>query len=637
VSDRSEDKERLMETRDRLTLEELLTAFDEHLRRTHGVCPGTRRDYARFVRAFVRTVFADGPVGVAEIHARDVVEFVAALTCRYRPGTVELAVSALRSFFRFLRAEGLPEDRLWDRLWDAVPMVPHRRTGLVRHLEPGRVERLIASLDSSSPRGLRDRAIILCMARLGLRASEVVRLRLEDVDWGNATVRIRARKTGHGALLPLPGEVGSALAGYLQHARPETRARQVFVLHRQRVGAPISGSIVGRAVDNAVRHAGMPAPMRGANLLRHSLATDLLDHGAGLPEIADLFGHSSLATTRIYASVDVAALREVATSVAAGDVMTGSMIALVGDDIELRRGLGYRSPSQERALRAFAGCLDRERHGGPIPLELSLDWAASTASEDPCNPARRLTTVRGFLRHLSALDGLTEVPTPGLLGPTGHRTPPHVYSDQEIANLLHAADGPAPAGGLRPRCYATLFGLIACTGLRISEALTLACGDVDLTGGMLTVRAGKRGRTRLVPLHPSALAPLCDYAAEREQRYGPPGDGEAFFRIDRSDRVSYNAANSTFIVLRRRLGWAADGRTRAPRVHDLRHRMVVRRIQAWHADGVDVDRKIAVLATYLGHVEVRDVYWYLSAVPELMSIVADRFEAFAEHAAEGVS
>lgn len=211
-------------------------------------------------------------------------------------------------------------------------------------------------------------------------------------------------------------------------------------------------------------------------------------------------------------------------------------------------------------LRAFARYLDREGHDGPIPLESSLDWASSTASPDPYNPSRRLTTVRGFLRHLSALDGATEVPAPGMLGPTGHRTPPHVYSDREIADLLRAAAGLVPAGGLRPRCYATLFGLLACTGLRISEALALSCADVDLAGGILTVRAGKRGRTRLVPLHPSALAPLADYAAERERRYGPPGDDAVFFRTDRSDHISYNAANHTFTVLRRQLGWTAAGR-----------------------------------------------------------------------------
>jgi integrase/recombinase XerD len=191
-------------------------------------------------------------------------------------------------------------------------MVAHRPAGLVRHLDPGRFGQLIASLDCSSPRGLRDRAIILCMARLGLRASEVVELRLEDLDWRNAVVRVRARTTGHGALLPLTAQVGTALAGYLQHGRPDTPVRQVFVLHRLRAGAPISSSIVGRAVGSALRRAAIDAPIRGANLLRHSLATDLPGHGASLPEIADLLGHSSLATTRIYASVDVAALREVA-------------------------------------------------------------------------------------------------------------------------------------------------------------------------------------------------------------------------------------------------------------------------------------------------------------------------------------
>jgi integrase/recombinase XerD len=304
----SEDKEQLMASGDRLTREEVLAAFDEHLRRTRGVCVKARRNYARFVRAFLQEVFPDGPVEAARIQAREVVGFVGGLTGRYQPRTVELAASSLRSFFRFLRAEGLCQDRLED----AVPMVPHRPAGLVRHLEPGRLGQLIASLDSSSPRGLRDRAIILCIGRLGLRASEVVELRLEDLDWRNAVVRVRARKTGHGALLPLSGEVGAALSDYLQHGRPGTAARQVFVLHQLRPGEPISSSVAGHAVDNALRRAGMAAPVRGANLLRHSLATDLLDHGASLREIADLFGHSALATTRIYAAVDIAALREVA-------------------------------------------------------------------------------------------------------------------------------------------------------------------------------------------------------------------------------------------------------------------------------------------------------------------------------------
>jgi integrase/recombinase XerD len=297
-----------MEPRDRCLPEELLAAFDVHLCRTRGVCEGTRSNYVRYAGAFLEAVSAGGAVDIAAVGAGDVAAFTGDLARRYQPRTVELAASALRSFLRFLRAAGLRGDRLED----AVPMVPHRSRGLVRHLEPGRLDQLIASLDSSSPRGLRDRAIIVCMARLGLRASEVVRLQLEDLDWRNATVRVRARKTGHGALLPLTAEVGSAVADYLRHGRPDTPSRQVFVLHRLREGAPVSGSIVGRAVDNALRRAGMDAPVRGGNLLRHSLATDLLGAGASLQEIAGLLGHASPETTRIYAAVDIAALREVA-------------------------------------------------------------------------------------------------------------------------------------------------------------------------------------------------------------------------------------------------------------------------------------------------------------------------------------
>jgi integrase/recombinase XerD len=297
-----------MESWDRWSVDGLLGGFDEHLRRTRGVCAGTRRNYTKFVRAFLAGVSDGGVVDVSAIAPAQVFEYVGVVTRTYRPRTVEGAATSLRSFFRFLRVEGLRDDRLED----AVPMVPHRPSGLVRHLDPRRFEQLIASLDSASPRGLRDRAIILCMARLGLRTSEVVRLRLEDIDWVNTTVRVRARKTGHGALLPLSDDVGAALAEYLQHGRPDTAAREVFVLHQLRVGAPISGSIVGRAVDNALRRARITAPMHGGNLLRHSLATELVVRGASLREIADLYGHSSLATTRIYAAVDVAALREVA-------------------------------------------------------------------------------------------------------------------------------------------------------------------------------------------------------------------------------------------------------------------------------------------------------------------------------------
>lgn len=281
------------------TTEAALAAFDTHLRRARGVCAGTRANYSRWVRAFLDGRFPDGHVQVHDLVARDIVEFISVASRRYQPRSLELLATSLRSFLRFLRAQGLGPAGLEE----AVPMMPRRRSGLVRHLDSAAFSDLMASLGTSSARELRDRAVILCMARLGLRASEVCRLRLDDIDWRQGVISVRSRKTGHGAQLPITPETGRALAEYLQHGRPETSAREVFVLVRQRLGAPISGSIVKGAVERALAQAGIQAPTRGGNLLRHSMATELLARGVGLVGIADVMGHSRLATTRIYAAV----------------------------------------------------------------------------------------------------------------------------------------------------------------------------------------------------------------------------------------------------------------------------------------------------------------------------------------------
>jgi site-specific recombinase XerD len=287
----------------------VIVAFDDHPRRARGIGSSARQSCSRFAREFLEVVLGDGPVDLTRPGVPDVVGYVTEATARYRPSAVQLLTTALRSFLRFVRSEGLREDRLEE----AVPMVSRRRlASLPRHPGAAGFARLIASLDSSSPQGLRDRAILLFAARLGLRASEVACLGPGDLDWRSGTVRVRTRKTGHGALLPLPHEVGEALAAYLERGRPASEDRHLFLLHRQHAGAPIDRHVASDAVRRALRRAGIDAPAHGTNLLRHSLATDLLAHGASLRQIAGLFGHRALSSTQIYAKVDVAALREAA-------------------------------------------------------------------------------------------------------------------------------------------------------------------------------------------------------------------------------------------------------------------------------------------------------------------------------------
>jgi site-specific recombinase XerD len=299
------DKEEQVALDSGWTTTEVLAAFDDYLCRARGVCAGTRGNYVRWVREFLDVRFPDGRVEVEVLGSREVIEFISAASGRYQPRTLEGVATSLRSFFRFCRAQGLGSEGLED----TVPMVPHRRSGLVRHVDSRTFNEFIASLYTASTR---DRSMILCMARLGLRVGEVCRLRLDDLDWRQGVISVRTRKTGRGARLPITSEVGNSLVKYLQHGRPETAAREVFVLNHQRPGEPVSGSVVGRVVQRALERAGIEAPTRGGNLLRHSLATDLQAKGVSLVDIAGLLGHSCLATTRIYAAVDVEALSEVA-------------------------------------------------------------------------------------------------------------------------------------------------------------------------------------------------------------------------------------------------------------------------------------------------------------------------------------
>ena len=313
--------------------------------------------------------------------------------------------------------------------------------------------------------------------------------------------------------------------------------------------------------------------------------------------------------------------------------MTPGYLPLVEDYLTLRRAHGFAVERPGWLLRDFARCADGLAHPGPITVDLAVRWALSQRAGGPANAARRLGVVRQFARHRAALDPATEIPPADVLGrPTG-RPQPHIYSEEEIAALLQACRQLPPRDGLRPVTYVAFFALLASTGLRLSEACRLGRRDVDLPTGLLTVRAGKFRKARLVPLHPTGVQALARYAARRDAcRTAPPS--ECFFRTDHTPALTRPAVEQTFRQLRDRLGWSAPGRTRRPRIHDLRHTFAVRRLLRWAHDGLALEGQMLALATYLGHAKVTDTFWYLSAVPELMAITAQRFERFARREQE---
>lgn len=299
-----------MRTQDLWTLDALIEAYKQHQRRTRGLREQTLHGYEQFIRLFACAALEDDPIDLRRLSPSDVVEFVASIRGRFSPRSMKTVRTALRSFFRFLRFEGLCDKRLEA----AIPAVAHwRLSALPRCLSDQQLGQVLASFDVSTPCGYRDRAIVLCLSSLGLRPREVADLRLEDIDWRGGTIHLRARKTRQGAVLPLPREAGSAIVTYLRQERPRTKERRVFVQHHaSRRGEPISSHAVSAVVVRALRRAEVEPPIAGAYVLRHTLASRMVRRGASLKEIADFLGHRCLDTTAIYAKLDLPALREVA-------------------------------------------------------------------------------------------------------------------------------------------------------------------------------------------------------------------------------------------------------------------------------------------------------------------------------------
>ena len=287
--------------------ESCVQAYELHLQQTRGLAPASIATYLPFVRNFLRHRFDPGPVALSSLSADDVVRFVRHMAPDMSPKRAKCMATALRSFLRYacLLGETGPE------LVAAVPVVASwSMPQIPRGISPDQVSKLLAGIDRGSATGRRDHAILMLLARLGLRASEIGLLELDDIDWTGGTLRLRV-KGGRRKAFPLSEEIGEAIADYLRHGRPPCQSRRVFLRARAPIEGVRSGSI-SSIVRRAIKRADVDAPTCGAHQFRHGLATEMLNGGASLGEIGDVLGHSHPDTTRIYAKVDLEALRPLA-------------------------------------------------------------------------------------------------------------------------------------------------------------------------------------------------------------------------------------------------------------------------------------------------------------------------------------
>ena len=295
----------------------------------------------------------------------------------------------------------------------------------------------------------------------------------------------------------------------------------------------------------------------------------------------------------------------------------------LADYLKLRRQLGYKLKEAEFLLRNFVHFIEQEGTG-VITAKLAVRWAARPNIK-PAQSGSRLSVVRRFAAYVSAHDARTEVPAQKLLPYHLCRRDPYHYTDEDVQRLINAARQIDRSGQIKGPTLATLFGLLAVTGMRVGEALALDCRDVDLKRALLTVRLAKGNKSRIVPLHSSTVVALRHYASIRDGVY-PQRATPSFFVWDGGDSLVYDSVNRWFLLVACQVGLRKPGDRRGPHVHDLRHYFAIRTLLNWYQSGADVEAHLRELATYLGHVHVRDCYWYLSAVPELLKLATLRWE-----------
>jgi site-specific recombinase XerD len=289
-------------------VESCVQEYEEYLREARALAEATIVNYVPFIKDFLEDCFGDGRVGLSHLRAGDVVRFVQRQAARLHLKRAKLMTTALRSFLRYACYRG---DITLD-LAAAVPVVANwSMPSIPRAIPPEQIRQLLASIDRRTAVGRRDYAILLLLARLGLRSGEVAFLELKDIDWNTGQLCVRGKSGQHNGL-PLPTDVGKAIAAYLRYGRPHSTSRRVFL----RAKAPVTGfrgaSGVGSIVRHALQRAGIDAPTMGAHQFRHGLASEMLRHGASLGEIGELLGHHHPQTTTIYTKVDIKALRTLA-------------------------------------------------------------------------------------------------------------------------------------------------------------------------------------------------------------------------------------------------------------------------------------------------------------------------------------
>ncbi len=633
-----------------------LSRFSEYLGSLRGFENSTIRSYTRYLKNFLNHIgYDENPKAQTTLTSRQIEDFLCIWGKRLNRYSLQHMVGYLRTFLRFQYEHGVLGTPLHTVI--DTPRV-YRLEQLPRSLSWETVNALLLSIDLTCADGIRDYTLLFLMATYGLRSCEVVSLTLDDIDWRAATIRIPQLKTHNSLILPLTDAVAEVLIEYLKKSRSKLSYRELFLRLRAPYG-PLKPTAVGEILQHRIRSSGLDIPFKGAHCIRHSYAMHLLRQGISVKSIGDLLGHRNAESTCVYLRLATEDLGGVALPVPQGGepdlkIHMGNRVRQKGNRKKTK------SPSGSSPLRSFLAeeikaylqlkqSLGRDyrneawtlhflddflvtRHplSEDLTPEIFNSWCATLHSLTPTVRRRRMYVVRNFCLYRCRSKPHSFVPDPLTFPSTHPASPPYIVSELEMARLLRAAQSlrPDPLSPLRPQTIRIALLLLYSTGMRRGELLRLTWKDFDSDQETLLIQSTKFHKSRIIPLSPSVAAELKTYLTLRRKK-GLLVEAESPIvwngRPSRPGR-SYTATGLTdhWSALCTSLNiFTPNGRT--PRLHDLRHTFAVNVLLRWYQTQEDVQAKLPLLSTYMGHVSVVSTHYYLRFIEELRSEASARF------------
>lgn len=631
--------------------------YAEYLQDVRGFSTSTIQSHSSYIQEFLKYLDYDtNRDAIKSLTSKDTEDFIGLCSKRMNRYSLQHVVAYLRSFLRFKYGEGALTTPLYAMI--DTPRT-YRLERLPRAFSWETVNKLLLSINRSSAHGIRDYTILYLMATYGLRASEITCLTLDDIKWKSGLIQIPRQKIGSPLILPLTRATGEVLIRYLKKSRPATPYRELFLRIRAPSG-PLKPTAIHDILESRIRLSGLDIRWSGTHCLRHSFAVHLLRQGSSLKAIGDILGHRDAESTCVYLPLAVDDLREVAlpvpeerltdipkniklkdynppkkdkkvtvcSQITSSYSLRSFLAEEIRDYIQLKRSLGRTYRMETKTVYSLDALL-REHYPKATELtpEMFSHWCSSLLHLSPTVRRRRMQVIHNFCLYHKRSHPETFIPDL-LTFPKEHQSiTPYIFSESEITQLISAAGSLHPYEylPLRAQTLRLAITLLYTTGLRRGELLGLKLGDFNSNEKTLLIQNTKFHKSRIVPLSSSVAQEVYNHLALRCKRRLPMDTTSPLILNSYTSRAytGVGLANNFSTLCRALKIFTRKGKT--PRIHDFRHTFAVRVLQCWYQKGEDVQAKLPLLSTYMGHVSINSTYYYLQFIEGISSQASTRF------------